>query len=360
MIRRLAFETRPALTFPVCPVPPARRRCPRTARPHVYDECAPNPPAACNGCNATQYADGVRDLIAKSDSSGVSGYGIVDLRGNNGGNIWPMIAGIGPLLGNGTAGAFVDPCDQKATIGYQDGVALAAGVAQWTLTNPYQVYANPAKVAVITDISTSGGGEILAILFRGRPNTRSFGIRHATFRVPSATYTLWTTLPLPDHDADGGPQRRDLSGLCPARRDCRRFGEAATMRAAEWLQGSSGTLAHHPSRSQVSQSDSRLSAASRGGRDPGIRIVAFASTGLQRVPAWKRAPPARRIWAGPARTRRRAAPGRPIVPRWTRGSRTDPPANSRGADCGDDSHGRRLAWTLLISESCAWRHYDTC
>lgn len=202
----------------------------------VYTNVRRIPLAACNGCNATQYTDGVRDLIAKSDSSGVSGW-IVDLRGNNGGNIWPMIAGIGPLLGNGTAGAFVDPYDQKATIGYQDGVALAAGVAQWTLTNPYQVYTNPAKVAVITDISTSGGGEILAILFRGRPNTRSFGSPSCGIPGAVSNYTLsdnsvlfLTTMLTADRNGvtyPGSVQPDVIAGD---------LGEAV-MRAAEWLQG---------------------------------------------------------------------------------------------------------------------------
>ena len=34
---------------------------------------------------------------------------IVDLRGNGGGNMWPMLAGIGPILGEGIAGYFIDP-----------------------------------------------------------------------------------------------------------------------------------------------------------------------------------------------------------------------------------------------------------
>ena len=149
----------------------------------VYTNVRRIPLAACNGCDATQYADGVRDLIARSDSSGVSGW-IVDLRGNNGGNIWPMIAGIGPILGNGTAGAFVDPYDQKAIIAYQDGVALAAGVAQWTLTNPYQVSTIRRRSLSLPTPRPQVAEKSWRSYSGGVPTPAVLAARHAAFQVP--------------------------------------------------------------------------------------------------------------------------------------------------------------------------------
>lgn len=59
---------------------------------------------------------------------------IVDLRGNGGGNMWPMIAGVGPVLGEGTAGAFVDPDDNVTLWGYANGASIADGSGdRWPL-----------------------------------------------------------------------------------------------------------------------------------------------------------------------------------------------------------------------------------
>ena len=63
----------------------------------------------------------------------------------------------------------------------------------------------------------------------------------------------------------------------------------------------------------MSQSDSRLSAASRGYASR-IRIVAFASTGLQRVPRMEASPTCPANWAGPARTAPRAYSVDPSCP----------------------------------------------
>ena len=55
----------------------------------------------------TSYADALQTLIHRLNAAGVCGW-IVDLRDNPGGNMWPMLAGLPPLLGDGEVGAFVD------------------------------------------------------------------------------------------------------------------------------------------------------------------------------------------------------------------------------------------------------------
>ena len=60
-------------------------------------------------------AKGMLQTSSLNQSSGPSGRPtvpdllrwIVDLRGNYGGNIWPMIAGVGPVLGEGIIGWIV-------------------------------------------------------------------------------------------------------------------------------------------------------------------------------------------------------------------------------------------------------------
>ncbi len=53
-----------------------------------------------------RIADSLQTVIARLDSRGISRW-IIDLRKNSGGNCWPMLTGIGPLLGDGVCGYFV-------------------------------------------------------------------------------------------------------------------------------------------------------------------------------------------------------------------------------------------------------------
>ncbi|MGZ5191759.1 MAG: S41 family peptidase [Flavisolibacter sp.] len=48
----------------------------------------------------TRFADSIQSLIQTFDRRGISKW-IIDLRKNTGGNCWPMLTGVGPLLGNG-------------------------------------------------------------------------------------------------------------------------------------------------------------------------------------------------------------------------------------------------------------------
>ena len=57
---------------------------------------------------AAAFADAIQAAIRQADRAELAGW-IVDLRGNTGGNMWPMLAGFGPVLGEGTAGFFIDP-----------------------------------------------------------------------------------------------------------------------------------------------------------------------------------------------------------------------------------------------------------
>ncbi|RYF62611.1 MAG: peptidase S41, partial [Cytophagaceae bacterium] len=72
------------------------------------------------GSEATKFAQSIQDAIKAADSDSSIGW-IVDLRGNAGGNMWPMIAGVGPLLGQGICGYFIDPDGTASAWSYQGG-----------------------------------------------------------------------------------------------------------------------------------------------------------------------------------------------------------------------------------------------
>ncbi len=123
-----------------------------------------------SGIEANNFAETIQNTIRKADNPTIKGW-IVDLRGNTGGNMWPMLVGVGPILGEGTVGYFIDPNASEFVWGYYNGVSSGVKVnSAYTLLNP-----NP-KVAVLTDQATASSGEAITIAFRGRSNTKSFGL----------------------------------------------------------------------------------------------------------------------------------------------------------------------------------------
>jgi C-terminal processing protease CtpA/Prc len=99
--------------------------------------------------------------------------------------MWPMIAGLTPLLGSGVLGSF------EGRDGKSD---------KWTAADPRFAVAPPpalndlqsAWVAVLTGPQTGSSGEFVAIAFRSRPRTRSFGLPTAGLSTSNDTF------PLPD------------------------------------------------------------------------------------------------------------------------------------------------------------------
>ena len=123
---------------------------------------------------ARDYANSILNSIRTSDRADLIGW-IVDLRGNLGGNMWPMVAGVGPVLGEGVAGYFIDPFGTRSSWEYRDGAAWQDGRVLQRTTATYRLLRERPRVAVLTDNLVASSGEGLAVSFRQRPDTRSFG-----------------------------------------------------------------------------------------------------------------------------------------------------------------------------------------
>jgi carboxyl-terminal processing protease len=123
------------------------------------------------------YAADVRRILTDLSAQDPKGW-IIDLRGNSGGNMWPMLTGIGPILGDGVVGSFV-AADGKITWFYQDGkvgTRNTAGLETVSLNLQDKPLVTPAApVAVLVDSSTANSAEAVAIAFHGREQTRFFG-----------------------------------------------------------------------------------------------------------------------------------------------------------------------------------------
>ncbi|WP_258023879.1 S41 family peptidase [Streptomyces bambusae] len=150
---------------------------------------------AVQGTDSTyeRYIRQGREAVKEGGLSRACGW-VVDVRGNHGGNMWPMLAVVGPVLGEGTVGMFVDADAMTYPWTIRDGVPHENGSRRTYgdsgLSAPAALPHVP--VAVLTDGGTASAGEAVVVAFRGRPQTRSFG--EATSGVPTGN----TTHRLPD------------------------------------------------------------------------------------------------------------------------------------------------------------------
>ncbi|MFD5740741.1 S41 family peptidase [Streptomyces massasporeus] len=120
-----------------------------------------------------QYVREGRDAVAKADRPNACGW-VIDLRRNRGGNMWPMLAVVGPILGDGDVGSFVDADGKKTVWSIEKGSPRLDGDSTGWGASP-AVGGGSAPVAVLTSRSTASSGEAVTVAFRGRPDTRSFG-----------------------------------------------------------------------------------------------------------------------------------------------------------------------------------------
>jgi C-terminal processing protease CtpA/Prc len=170
------------------------------------------------GDASAALADSLQSALASLDAQGACGW-IVDVRGNGGGNMWPMLAGIGPLLGDTLVGAFGVSARADQWF-YKDGVSaiLHIGGKLDTMsraTIPAVHIRNAgAPVAVLFDAGTGSSGEAVVLAFRGRVNTRTFGTPSGGFstsnrgaRLPDGANMVVTTDFQVDRQMKGGGER---------------------------------------------------------------------------------------------------------------------------------------------------------
>lgn len=138
------------------------------------------------------YVTAARSTIAAIDQSPTCGW-VIDLRLNTGGRYPPMVGGVGPILGDGIFVGWQRPDGTQTWEAYADGriardgqlVVDFADLAGDPLQRP-----NP-PVAVLTGPLTGSSGEVAALAFVGRPETRLFGETTAGAATAISGFTLF-------------------------------------------------------------------------------------------------------------------------------------------------------------------------
>ena len=116
------------------------------------------------------YVDEMHAVMKSIDSDEVCAW-IVDLRENRGGNVFPMMSGIGPILGSGTAGGGVHADGSTYYRSVKNGRSGKAGPSG----RSYRLKNRKPPVAVLIGHKTTSSGEAIALSFIGREETLTFG-----------------------------------------------------------------------------------------------------------------------------------------------------------------------------------------
>lgn len=135
----------------------------------------------------TDFANSIRSQIKKIDTQNNINNWIVDLRGNNGGDMWPMLGGLNALINDGTVGYFVGKKNKK-NIAWESVNGKIASTQE--LIDTYKVKTQPLKIAILIDSMTASSGEMTAISFIGLPHVKVFGQPSAGYLTANATLIL--------------------------------------------------------------------------------------------------------------------------------------------------------------------------
>jgi C-terminal processing protease CtpA/Prc len=165
--------------------------------PVLLDEKVPNDigyvrVSYCMGSDEQKerYVNKLIEDIKQRDSENLKGW-VVDLRGNFGGDMSPMLLAIGPILGDGIIGYTMYPDKKTTSWNYSNGEFYfekqegnIKAKEKYTLKkrNPY--------VAVLTDTLTASSGEAVTVAFKGRSKTKSFGWKTYGVSTSNEGFTL--------------------------------------------------------------------------------------------------------------------------------------------------------------------------
>lgn len=143
-----------------------------------------------NEAQGRAYVAAARNALNGFAANGVCRY-VVDVRGNIGGDMYPMLNGVKALLGKPPY-AYWDT-GRNGLLAWQ----IPNAPTQWTAGEPARAdYAEPAepiahaRIAVLIDRMSVSAGEFTAIAFEGMANVRFFGEPSGGFVTSNAPYAL--------------------------------------------------------------------------------------------------------------------------------------------------------------------------
>jgi C-terminal processing protease CtpA/Prc len=140
----------------------------------------------------TAFAAAGSQIVRNASEAGSCGW-IVDLRLTAGGNYSPMVTAVGALLGNGRFAGWQSVSGSQTWLSYEHGTISDddTTVSSYLLAGAGDPIEPAPPVAVLTGPQTASSGEVAALAFVGRPDTRFFGERTAGLTTPIQGFYLF-------------------------------------------------------------------------------------------------------------------------------------------------------------------------
>lgn len=131
------------------------------------------------------YRAALRTALQRLDAAPLCGW-VIDLRNNGGGNMWPMLQGLDPLLGPAPFGFFVAPNGPLALWQREGGLIRTSFKAAAPEEPAFLLKRSAAPIAILLGPRTASSGEMTAIALVGRADVRTFGAPTAGFTTANA------------------------------------------------------------------------------------------------------------------------------------------------------------------------------
>ena len=126
-------------------------------------------------------AEAFQKSICSLNSEKLKGF-IIDLRLNSGGSMYPMISGVSALLGDGIIGGDENPAlKKKQYYSIEKGNLIVPGELSTNLSFICTNLPADMPIAILIGPFTASSGEMTAIAFKGRKNTKFFGEKTAMY-----------------------------------------------------------------------------------------------------------------------------------------------------------------------------------
>ena len=128
---------------------------------------------------AKAYIAGIISKVKQQDRPGMKGW-IIDLRGNGGGDMWPMLIALEPFLGEGVLGAFNNG-EELQEWRLESGAVYLDRQSQNSRFDvdpgQYKVVNGREKIAVLINGNTGSSGEAVAIALKSLHRVKYFGVK---------------------------------------------------------------------------------------------------------------------------------------------------------------------------------------
>ena len=185
---------------------------------------------------AAAYHAELREALQEMGPEARCGW-IIDIRGNTGGNMWPMLWGLDPLLGEGPFGYFISKEKRIPWVrGGPDAEApiLADTETRYPQAPAFAIDNADRPVAVLLGSATVSSGEMVALALAGREDVAFFGeptggltTANITHRMPDGASLVVTVSRVAGRDGEivTGPLQPDFPST----------GEQAPYEARDWL-----------------------------------------------------------------------------------------------------------------------------